>query len=290
MNKPVVAAAGHTIGDAPAATLARIEAQCTRLTTSSVSGSIVWRRWGSGPPLVLLHGGYGSWRHWIRTIPAFASSRTVLVPDLPGLGDSGDVPETITPEHIAAIITDGFERLIKTCTPIDLVGFSFGALIAGHVAARAGPALRSLTLVGAGALGTPHGEVQLAKARPGISTAELREIHRINLSRLMIADTAKIDQLAILIQYENTRRARMKSRRLALTDSLAQALHRGAPKRLHAIWGERDQSAGTYIPEREAVLRSLCPDLRSRLVPNAGHWVAYEAPESFNPILEEFLA
>ena len=25
---------------------------------------VSWRSWGKGTPLVLLHGGYGSWRHW----------------------------------------------------------------------------------------------------------------------------------------------------------------------------------------------------------------------------------
>ncbi len=30
---------------------------------------MVWRVWGSGEPLVLFHGGSGSWTHWIRNIP-----------------------------------------------------------------------------------------------------------------------------------------------------------------------------------------------------------------------------
>jgi len=29
---------------------------------------VVWRTWGTGTPLVLLHGGYGSWLHWVRNI------------------------------------------------------------------------------------------------------------------------------------------------------------------------------------------------------------------------------
>jgi pimeloyl-ACP methyl ester carboxylesterase len=276
-------------GESPSAAIARVEAACERLATPCDIGSMVWRRWGSGPPLVLLHGGYGSWRHWIRTIPAFASSRTLLVPDLPGLGDSGDVGDPVTPERIAATVVEGLGRLIPAGTPFDLAGFSFGALIGGHVAALLGSKLRSLTLVGAGALGLPRGDVKLVKWRSGMSADEIRAIHHTNLSRLMIANVAKIDDLAVMIQQQNTLQARVKSRKLAVTDSLAQALRRSAPKSLHAIWGECDSVVGGHIAEREAFLRSLRPDFQFRLIPGAGHWVAYEEPEQFNLVLGQLL-
>ena len=38
-----------------------IAAEAERVETPCGDGTLVWRRWGSGPPLVLLHGGYGSW-------------------------------------------------------------------------------------------------------------------------------------------------------------------------------------------------------------------------------------
>jgi pimeloyl-ACP methyl ester carboxylesterase len=43
-----------------------------RASTPCGSGAMVWRVWGAGEPLVLTHGGSGSWTHWIRTIPALA--------------------------------------------------------------------------------------------------------------------------------------------------------------------------------------------------------------------------
>lgn len=289
MNERLAAAPVLHTGEAATA-LARIEQPGERLTTPCGNGNMVWRRWGSGPPLVLLHGGYGSWRHWIRTIPAFASRRTVLVADLPGLGDSDEMPEPVTPDSIAAIVAEGIRRLAGAGTPIDLVGFSFGAMIAGHVAALLGTSVRSLTLVGAGALGTPRGEPKLAKWHNDMPPAELRRVHHTNLSLIMIADAAKIDELALLLQQENTQLARLKSRGLSGNDALARALRRSAPKKLHAVWGEMDQSAGGSIPERVAILRSIRPDVQVRLIPGAGHWVAYEDAESFNRILHEILA
>ncbi len=51
-------------------------------------GHEAWRGRGSGPPLVLLHGGHGSWAHWARNIDALALHFTVWAPDLPVYGDS----------------------------------------------------------------------------------------------------------------------------------------------------------------------------------------------------------
>ena len=46
------------------------------------------RRWGTGNPLVLLHGGMGSWSHWLRNIGALAREFTVITLDMPGYGSS----------------------------------------------------------------------------------------------------------------------------------------------------------------------------------------------------------
>jgi 2-hydroxy-6-oxonona-2,4-dienedioate hydrolase len=45
------------------------------------------------PPVVLFHGGSGSWTHWVRNIqPLVAAGRQVIAADLPGFGDSASPP------------------------------------------------------------------------------------------------------------------------------------------------------------------------------------------------------
>ena len=61
---------------------------------------MVWRVWGVGEPLVLFHGGSGSWTHWIRNIPELSRHYELWVPDIPGLGGSAMPPKPWTPhEH-----------------------------------------------------------------------------------------------------------------------------------------------------------------------------------------------
>src|SRR5579872_798715 len=57
--------------------VAELDARATTVATPCGSGRMVWRCWGEGTPLVLLHGGYGSWTHWIRNIDGLAARHRV---------------------------------------------------------------------------------------------------------------------------------------------------------------------------------------------------------------------
>ena len=97
---------------------------------------MVWRVWGNAQPLVLLHGASGSWTHWIRNIAPLATRFRVLVPDLPGFGDS-DLPyEPRTAEMLADLVASGLDAVLSPSMEFDMAGFSFGGIIAGLVAAR----------------------------------------------------------------------------------------------------------------------------------------------------------
>ncbi len=113
-------------------------------------------------------------------------------------------------------------------------------------------------------------------------------IARHNVGALMIADPAKIDELAVYIQATNAPRGRVKSRRFSRADTLAQALPR-IKARLDGIWGGRDATAYPYLDERARVLREVQPGARFEIVPGAGHWVPYEAADRFNPLLADIV-
>jgi len=266
-----------------------VAAAATRIETPCGDGSLVWRVWGEGPPLVLLHGGYGSWTHWIRNVPVLSRRFTVIAPDLPGLGDSATPPEPWSADGLAAIIVTGLDIVLPKGARAHMAGFSFGGVIGGVTAAQLGDRLQSFTVVGSNGLGLERSPTPLERVKPEASEEEEFATHRYNLNQLMIHDPGKIDELALWLQKTNHARARMRSRRFSRSGALVEALPR-IKARLDGIWGERDATAYPHVDERARILRSIQPRARFAVVPGAGHWVQFEAADEFNRLIAEYAA
>lgn len=265
-----------------------LEHEAEIFRTPCGEGDLVWRRWGEGEPVVLCHGGSGSWTHWIRTIPALRRRYELWVPDLPGLGDSAMPPRPCTPAISAEVLASGLRQLVAGDRRIHLVGFSFGAHVATFTAARLGDRLADLTIIGCAALGLPWRRLELPKERSGMTAAERREIHRRTLEILMFADPARVDELAMNLQAANVAKARFRSREFAASDEIRTTLERVSVP-LKSIWGGRDVLARPSVDACFDVLRLHHPELATRTIPGAGHWVMYEAADAFNAALTELL-
>lgn len=273
----------------PAEALARLCDLGETQRTEFAGGQVVWHIWGDGPLLVLLHGGYGTWMHWVRAIPPLAGTFRLLVPDMPGFGESDTPPAPHSAEGIAAALAAGVDQLLGAGARLSIAGFSFGGVISGHLAHALAGRIGGLVLVGSGGLGARRGDMEeLVPRHPGMTAAEVAAAHRRNLEILMLSDSALVDRLALHIQHRNTEQHRIKSRPISMTDTLAQVLRRvDAP--LKAIWGEKDATAGIHLHQREDILRAIAPDLDFRVIPGAGHWVMYERPKAFAALLTELL-
>jgi pimeloyl-ACP methyl ester carboxylesterase len=273
----------------PAEFVAALDRASTRRTTPNGAGEVVWRSWGQGAPLVLVHGGTGSWMHWVRNIEDLSQDFLVIAPDIPGSGESGSPEPPITAERVAAPLSEGLKTIIGADTGFAIAGFSMGGLVASYVAQLAGARAKTLVLVGSSGTNLPRGEMEPLQSWRRLPTdQEKRAVHRKNLSILMIHDPSKIDDLAVHVQAENAGRSRVRGKHISNTGSLAQGLS-GFPGRLAGIWGEHDATAAPYLAERRAFLQQLQPDASFDIIPNAGHWVQYEAHAAFNRRLRELV-
>src|SRR5262249_61674091 len=98
---------GAMQGTDPAKQVATIDALAVRRQTRAGGVSMVWRTWGEGRPLLLLHGASGSWTHWIRNVLPLAAHFRVLAPDMPGFGESETLSEPHTADRLAAAVAAG---------------------------------------------------------------------------------------------------------------------------------------------------------------------------------------
>lgn len=251
-------------------------------------GSLAVRQFGSGPSLVLIHGGVGSATHWIANLDALSQRFSVAAVDLPGYGDA---PEPLSRDPAAYLdeIATSLDQILPADSRFGLVGFSFGAVIAAAVTRTLPKRVNALSLLGPGGFGVPAGrEVTLvpvpraAEDPAGHAAAVAR-----NLGSFMLSRTPQPDDPVVYLQSQNIARARFDSRRVSYQNRLTDDL-RATTCPLQVIWGAADLLPVPSIAVRRECVRSARPDAEFHIVPNAGHWVQFEAPAAVDDLLINF--
>ena len=262
------------------ALIADLERRSEALEVSFEECRIRWRRIGSGPHLVLLHGGNGNWLHWARNIDALSRQHTLWLPDLPGCCGSQAL-ESPSLERLVAALRQSIDSLIGADQPMALAAFSFGAVLASNLAlARAG--VSRLVLLGATGHGLPRSQIPLKNWRLVANGAAQDEVHRHNLAQLMLYGDGAVDALALEIHRAASEQARLRSKKLSHTDATRQALDRlSIPVQL--IWGEHDPTA-QVVATAQALTQGQS-NRRSAIIAGAGHWVQYQCPDEINRLL-----
>jgi 2-hydroxy-6-oxonona-2,4-dienedioate hydrolase len=239
---------------------------------------------GSGPTMVLLHGGHGSWTHWIRNIDALARHFRVVAFDLPGYGASPDVPENI---DIAQYVSWVADAVATASTPygIELVGFSFGGALSARIAPSLGGAIRRLSLIGPSGFGA-RAVVDLVRLPPP-GDAKRVAIAAANLGAFMLAKPAAPGDPVVDIQLANIDGTRFDSRRVSRLDTLLDDLPR-IPAPVQMIWGARDNLPIPSLAARVEACRKARPDVSISVIPDGGHWVQYDQSDAVNRLLIDF--
>lgn len=241
---------------------------------------------GSGPALVLLHGGTGSRNHWVRNIPELSQSFTIHAVDSPGFGDSPAAARDMDPDLYLDWVACAVKQLGDS---VALAGFSFGGVVAAAVAARLGSRVNSLSLLGPGGFGVPkHRNIKMRRMpNPEAGDHARREVIAHNLGHWMLLHSPEPSDPVVDLHWENIRRARFDSRKLSFRDTtVADIANARCP--VQVIWGAEDPLATPSIDARADRIAEARPDVEFHRVPKAGHWVQYEMPAAVNEILTAF--
>lgn len=265
------------------------DAAAERHETPCGAGAMVWRKWGSGPPVILCHGGSGSWTHWCKTIPVQSRTHTLWVPDLPGLGDSAMPCDPSHPAGSAEALNVGIRQLIPRQQRPRIVAFSFGCHVSSLALGGLGDYIRDFLIIGTSALGRSDRPVMnFPKERTSMTDEERAGVHRGVLELLMFRRAERIDDLAVALQTDNVAKARFRSRIHSHTDNVKQAVGRMKIP-LRCIWGENDVVAYPDVETVLGILGEHHPEMVATVIPDAGHWVMYEKCDAFNEALAAML-
>jgi pimeloyl-ACP methyl ester carboxylesterase len=252
--------------------------QVAGITTSVLEG-------GQGPPLVLLHGGIqAGGLIWWRVLPRLATTYRVVVPDLPGLGES-EPADRLDTRTVAAWL----EALIRaTCQePPILVAHSAPGALAARFAIQRGAGLRRLVLVDAAGLApfrpSPGVLVALGRSvlRPSIGSFQGlmgRVMH--DLDRVRQQEGEQWQALASYAVARATRPSAKRAMRQVArggTRAIGHAELRRIAVSTALLWGSRDR----MVPLPIAQAASARFGWPLQVIDDAGHLPHVEQPDAF---------
>jgi pimeloyl-ACP methyl ester carboxylesterase len=242
---------------------------------------------GQGPALVLIHGFPLSRGAWQKQVDAFSSTHRVIAPDLRGLGQSEAQPGTNTMDRFA----DDVHALLRQLDtgPVVLAGHSMGGYVALAFARRHAATLRGLVLVGtkAGA-DTPEGAAGRRTTAEKVKLEGIDGVVNAMAPKMLAAsnqDAAMAAQVRDLMEPSKPEGVIAALLGMAERPDSTPSLGQIRVPTL-VVTGADD----TVIPpaESEALAKNI-PGAQLRVIPNAGHLVAFERADEFNAALREWL-
>ncbi len=263
---------------------------------------VSYRMAGEGPAIVLVHGLTGSSTTWREVMPALAERYTVLAPDLLGHGESAKPRGDYSLGAFASGIRDLMVALeIERAT---FVGHSLGGGVALQLAYQFPQRCERLVLVASGGLGKEVSILLRAVGLPGSELVLPVVLHPIFADLLeSVGNTFSRRGLHLGVRgreiwrsYRGLTETRgrmafihtvrsvidVRGQRVSARDRLY--LGAGVPTLI--MWGDQDR----IIPVEHAyVAHDLMPGSELVVVPGAGHFLPFEAPEPFLETLEGFL-
>ncbi|MEJ6001697.1 alpha/beta fold hydrolase [Paucibacter soli] len=245
---------------------------------------------GAGTPLLLLHGACADHASWLSFAAALGPRWPLLVPDLPGHGDSP------LPADAELGIVAQAERMLAcmdrlALTRVHLVGHSMGGALAMRIAALRPELVRSLTLISSAGAETRPSElrrhVELGHPHPMIEVDSLRDF------RAMLAwGMARPPWLPGFAQdwLLAQKRSRRATERKLLCDLERDQDQRALLGQIKAptlvLWGQLDR----VVDVADATtLASGIAHSRKTVLPALGHVPMVEAPRELARLCREFL-
>lgn len=240
------------------------------------------------PPLMIVHGLFGSGRNWGAIARRLAAGRTVVSVDQRNHGDSPRLPTQTYPDmaaDLAAVIA-------AEGRPMDVLGHSMGGKAAMMLALTRPEMLRRMVVADIAPVAYGHDQTPHIHAMRALDLTGLTG--RIEADRRLAASVSDPALRAFFLQSLDLR-AETPRWRLNL-DVLEAEMPR--------IVGWPEEATGRFerpalflagadsryvLPEHRPAIRALFPAARFARIPGAGHWLHADRPRDFAETVDVFL-
>lgn len=235
---------------------------------------------GATPPLLVVHGLFGSARNWGAIAKRLASDRQVIAVDMRNHGDSPwddahDYPAMA--EDLAKVVSEHGH-------PMDVLGHSMGGKAAMMLALARPDLVNRLLVADIAPVVYAHTQRPLVGAMLGLDVSKL--------SSRAEADAALADSIA----DPGVRGFLLQSLDLRATPPRWRLNLHALDREMDKITGWPDPVDGTFdgpalflsgaksdylLPEHRPAIKALFPEAKFAKIPDAGHWLHAENPRAF---------
>jgi pimeloyl-ACP methyl ester carboxylesterase len=249
--------------------------------------SVAYERTGDGPGLLLLHPLTHDSRGWRPQLDGLADQFTVIAWDAPGAGQSSDPPETFGIVDWADCLAGLLDA--AGVHHADIVGLSWGGLMAQEFYRRHAPRVRSLVLADTyagwkGSLPEPIPEERLAACLRDASLPPNEFVPRYLPGMFGKSPPQEArDELARIMSDFHPVGFRLMATALAHADTLDLLPKIHVPTLL--VWGDADVRSPLTVARQ---MRDAIPGARLAVIPGAGHVSNLEEPARFNAEVRAF--
>ena len=246
-----------------------------------------YERRGKGVPLVLLHGILQDSRSWHRQLDALSDAFDVIVPDLPGCGQSADPPDRYRFPEYGRWLAEFLTALGIAGAHVG--GLSWGGILALELYSQHPDLVRSLVLADtyAGWKGSLPAETVQERLDQCLRESEMAASEFIPtwLPGLLTPEAPRSlrDEVAELMTDFHPAGYRTMAISVAEADLRDVLSTVRVPVLL--IWGTEDRRSPLSVAW---AFRDAIPEARLVEIPGSGHLTNIEAPDVFNAAVRSF--
>lgn len=260
---------------------------------------------GSGPAVVLLHGGgpgASGVTNYSRNIDALAQHYRVLVPDMPGYGRSSKGIDKSDPFGSLADAMRGMLDELSISTA-HLIGNSYGGAAALRLALDTPGRVGKLVLMGPGGIGTTRGlptaglnSLLAYYGGTGPSREKLAEFIRNYLvyegdsvpdELIDLRYATSIDPEVVADPPLSRPSGPFALRTLWRMDLTRDSRLASLQTPTLILWGRDDK---VNRPSGGPMLQNIMPNAELVMTSRTGHWMQWERADLFNQLVDEFLS